>query len=146
MTGSRLSGRWRRSAVPAAGEQQLEGIVAKRLDSRYEPGKRGRTWLKIKHSRRQELVIGGWLPGAGRRTNQIGALLVGFDEAGPDGASSPFTGRQPQRGAQFAEPELVAEIEFNEWTSQLMLRHPSYKGLRTDKDAHDVVLEEPERT
>jgi bifunctional non-homologous end joining protein LigD len=56
-------------------------------------------------------------------------------------ADSPFTGKQPQRGARFADPELVAEIEFGEWTKERMLRHPSYKGLRADKPARDVVFE-----
>src|ERR1700722_13169509 len=63
----------------AATEQQgLEGVVAKRLDSRYEPGRRTGAWIKIKHVRRQELVIGGWLPGGGRRTDRVGALLMGY--------------------------------------------------------------------
>jgi bifunctional non-homologous end joining protein LigD len=145
----------------------LEGIVAKRLDSRYEPGRRSGAWLKVKAVRRQEVVIGGSLPGQGRRRDRIGALLTGwFDEgelrfAGKVGTgfdereldrlsallaplerpSSPFSGRQPQRGAIFVEPVLVAEVEFTEWTAEGMLRHPSYKGLRDDKRAADVVRE-----
>jgi bifunctional non-homologous end joining protein LigD len=59
--------------------------------------------------------------------------------------TTPFSGaRQPGKGAQFVDPDLVAEIEFNEWTRQNVLRHPSYKGLRDDKRALDVVLERPE--
>ena len=58
----------------------LEGVVAKRLDSRYEPGKRTRTWLKVKVRHRQEMVVGGWLPGEGNRTGRIGALLVGYHD------------------------------------------------------------------
>src|SRR5450432_351988 len=83
---------WRVPAVhPGRGQalweateaQGLEGIVAKRLDSRYEPGRRTGAWVKIKHTRRQELVIAGWLPGEGRRTDRIGALLMGvYDEDG----------------------------------------------------------------
>jgi bifunctional non-homologous end joining protein LigD len=155
--------------LSASAAQGLEGIVCKRLDSPYEPGRRGGTWLKVKNTRRQELVIGGWLPGEGRRKGHLGALLVGYYDgdalrfAGKVGTgfdqrelerlerllaplertSSPFEGRQPERGALFAEPQLVAEIEFTEWTSQGMLRHPSYKGLRDDKRALDVVLESP---
>jgi bifunctional non-homologous end joining protein LigD len=155
------------SATAARG---LEGIVAKRLDSPYEPGRRGNTWLKVKNTRRQELVIGGWLPGEGRRGGEIGALLMGYFEngefrfAGKVGTGfgqkelamlrsrleplarddTPFAGRQPQKQARFVEPELVAEIEFSEWTKERMLRHPSYKGLRDDKDARDVVLESPD--
>jgi len=66
--------------LEATAKQNLEGIVAKRLDSRYEPGRRGGNWLKIKHTMRQELVIGGWMPGEGRRTKRIGALLMGHYE------------------------------------------------------------------
>jgi bifunctional non-homologous end joining protein LigD len=153
--------------LAASAERGLEGIVTKRLDSPYEPGKRGNTWLKVKNTRRQELVIGGWLPGEGRRSGDIGALLMGYFEdgefrfAGKVGTGfgqqelamlasrlaplardeSPFTGRQPQKRARFVEPELVAEIEFGEWTKERMLRHPSYKGLRDDKPADEVVLE-----
>ncbi len=156
--------------LKATAEQKLEGILAKRLDAPYEPGARSPAWTKIKNLGRQELVIGGWLPGEGRRERRIGALLVGvFD---PDGAfryagrvgtgfsdsqldglgkllkplereDSPFTaGERTPRGAVFVEPELVAEIEFTEWTAAGVLRHPSYKGLREDKDAREVVRED----
>ena len=155
--------------LEAVRAKSLEGIVAKRLDSRYEPGRRGPHWLKIKAVRRQEVVIAGWLPGEGRRRDRIGALLTGwFDDgelrfAGKVGTgfsereldrlagllkplerpTSPFSGRQPQRGAIFAEPVLVAEVDFTEWTAEGMLRHPSYKGLRDDKPAAEVVRELP---
>ena len=68
--------------LEATGAQGIEGVVAKRLDSRYEPGRRSGAWLKIKHTRRQELVIAGWLPGEGRRAERIGALLLGHYENG----------------------------------------------------------------
>jgi bifunctional non-homologous end joining protein LigD len=156
--------------LKATAEQGLEGIVAKRLDSTYRPGARTTSWIKIKNVGRQELVIGGWLPGEGRRRQRIGALLVGYYE--PDGGfryagrvgtgfteaeldrlsslltpvereSSPFTaGEQPPREAVFVEPRLVAEIEFTEWTKRGSLRHPSYKGLREDKAATEVVRED----
>lgn len=58
----------------------LEGIIAKRLNSIYQPGKRSDAWLKIKNQQRQELIIGGWIPGQGTRKNQIGALLLGYYE------------------------------------------------------------------
>jgi bifunctional non-homologous end joining protein LigD len=168
-TPGHLQGRGR-DVLKATAEQKLEGIVAKRLDAPYEPGARSSAWTKIKNVGRQELVIGGWLPGEGRRERRIGALLVGVYD--PDGAfryagrvgtgfndaeldrlgkllkplkreDSPFTaGERPPRGAVFAEPELVAEIEFTEWTSAGVLRHPSYKGLREDKDAREVVRED----
>jgi bifunctional non-homologous end joining protein LigD len=161
--------------LDASAQQGLEGIVAKRLDSPYEPGKRNGTWLKIKNTRSQELVIGGWVPGEGRRQGRIGALLMGYYDhepampelrfAGKVGTgfdandldmlekvlgplkrpTTPFSGpKQPGKGAVYVEPKLVAEIEFNEWTRQNILRHPSYKGLREDKRALDVVLERPQ--
>jgi bifunctional non-homologous end joining protein LigD len=155
--------------LAASAARGLEGIVAKRLECPYEPGRRGNNWLKVKNTRRQELVIGGWLPGEGRRSGDIGALLMGHFEggdfrfAGKVGTGfgqkeldmlarrleplarrdTPFSGRQPQKHARFVEPELVAEIEFGEWTKERILRHPSYKGLRDDKDAREVVLETP---
>src|SRR5207248_7257901 len=82
---------WRIPAVhPGAGKrlleatsaQGLEGVIAKRLDSTYEPGRRTGAWIKVKHTSRQELVIGGWLPGEGRRAERIGALLMGYYEDG----------------------------------------------------------------
>jgi bifunctional non-homologous end joining protein LigD len=163
-----------RELLAAAAEQRLEGVVAKRLSSPYRPGKRTDEWLKIKHVNRQELVIGGWLPGKGARAGRLGALLVGFYEADEDGqqvlryagrvgtgfneedldhlgkklaaiprTTSPFSGTQPPRGANFVEPELMAEIEFRQWTSDRILRHSSYKGLRDDKPSEAVRLEEP---
>jgi bifunctional non-homologous end joining protein LigD len=62
--------------LAATKSQQLEGILAKRLDSTYEPGRRTRAWLKIKNKNRQELVIGGWSPGSGNRADHFGALLL----------------------------------------------------------------------
>ena len=189
-----------RELLAAAAEQRLEGVVAKRLGSPYRPGRRTDEWLKIKHVNRQELVIGGWLPGKGARAGRLGALLVGYYEPGAgrgvgknggDGGqdarngkdkrrrnseplrlryagrvgtgfdeqelerlggelaarardSSPFSGTQPPRGARFVEPELVAEIEFRQWTHDRILRHSVYKGLREDKPAEDVRLELPD--
>ncbi|MBA2644937.1 MAG: DNA ligase, partial [Solirubrobacterales bacterium] len=155
--------------LEAVRAKRLEGVIAKRLGSRYEPGRRAGAWVKVKVMRRQEVVIAGWLPGAGRRRDRIGALITGYHEGGElrfagkvgtgfseseldflaarltplERATSPFTGRQPQRGAIFAEPVLVAEVEFTEWTAEGMLRHPSYKGLRDDKEPA-VVIREPD--
>lgn len=147
--------------------QGLEGVMAKRLDSLYEPGRRTRTWIKVKNVGRQEMVIGGWLPGERGREGRLGALVLGhYDETGLRFAgkvgtgftdkvleelagllaplardTSPFVDPVPWRMARFVEPRLVAEVEFTEWTRDGTLRHPSYKGLREDKPATDVRRE-----
>jgi bifunctional non-homologous end joining protein LigD len=150
--------------LEAARAQGLEGVVAKRLDCPYSPGRRSPGWIKVKNQRRASLVIGGWLPGEGGRAGRLGALLVGFHEDGAlryagrvgtgfteaelarlgalldararDG--SPFAGRQPPKAARWVEPDLVAEVEYTEWTQARTIRHPSYKGLRDDVDPADV--------
>jgi bifunctional non-homologous end joining protein LigD len=154
--------------LEATGAQGLEGIVAKRLQSRYEPGRRSGGWIKIKHTLRQELVIGGWMAGEGRRSETIGALLMGYFEdgqlvyAGRAGTgftektlaevqrslapikrkTSPFkAGSKLPKGAQFVEPRLIAEIEFRAWTSEGIMRAPSFKGLRDDKPATAISAE-----
>ncbi len=163
-----------KSLLDATAAQGLEGIVAKRLGSRYEPGRRTGAWVKVKHTRRQELVIAGWLPGEGRRTNRIGALLMGYYEDENGARKLRFAGRvgtgftertldelrsglEPLRRTQspfdpspklprnavFVEPELVAEVEFREWTSDGVMRAPSFKGLRDDRPAIEVTREEP---
>lgn len=157
-----------RRLLEATARQGLEGVIAKRLGSRYEPGRRSGSWLKIKHTLRQELVIGGWLPGEGWRTDRIGALLMGhrqdgtlvyagrvgtgFAEATLDElavrlaplrrSSSPF-GRGPKlpRNVQFVEPRLLAEVEFCEWTEDGVMRAPAFKGLRDEGPARKVALE-----
>lgn len=136
----------------------LEGVVAKRLDSAYEPGRRSANWLKIKNMRREDFVVGGWVPGTGRRRERIGALLLGvaregklrfvgrvgtgFTESELDrlGAvleqrpDSPFAaqGSGPPSESVYVAPTHVAEVEFSGWTSDGLLRHPSYKGLREE--------------
>lgn len=154
----------------AAAAQGLEGLVAKRLESRYEPGRRSPAWRKVKVRRGQEVVIGGWLPGEGGREGRLGALLVGVQEDGRlrfagrvgtgfsaaeldrlqvrlDGLATdrcPFD-PPPPRGAapraRWVRPELVADVEFGEWTEAGVLRHPSYRGLRADKDPAEVIRE-----
>jgi bifunctional non-homologous end joining protein LigD len=148
--------------------QGLEGIVAKRLDCPYVPGRRSPGWVKVKNVRRADAVIGGWLPGEGGRSGRLGALVVGFHHdgelryAGRVGTgyteaelarlgsilkplardTSPFEGRQPPKATRFVEPELVCLVEYNEVTQAGTLRQPSYKGLRDDIDAADVGLPE----
>jgi bifunctional non-homologous end joining protein LigD len=160
--------------LAASAEQRLEGIVLKRLDSAYSPGRRTGSWLKVKNLGRQEFVIGGWLPGEGRRRGSLGAILLGyFDGEGEEAElryagkvgtgfsdrdlrellarlrplarkSNPFAGRKGPRAANFVEPELVAEIEFRELTAEGMVRHGSFKGLREDKEPDQVGLERAE--
>jgi bifunctional non-homologous end joining protein LigD len=156
--------------LAASRKNGLEGVIAKKLDSVYEPGKRNGCWLKIKNVQRQEVVIGGWMPGEGRRAQSLGSLVVGYYDdgrlvyAGNVGTgfkeddlvrlgrlleprkrkTSPFDGRQPKKGAIFVEPKLVAEVEFLEWTRTATLRAPAFKGLRDDKDPKTVVREVPE--
>jgi bifunctional non-homologous end joining protein LigD len=150
-------------------EHQLEGVMAKRQQSRYEPGRRSQSWLKIKNTRRQEVVIGGWKPGEGARAGGIGSLLVGVqDRAGlvycghvgtgftqqtlgmlarrlEPRSTSPFSAAVPvedARSARWVEPYLVAEVAFGSWTKSGRMRAPSYKGLRDDKDPAEVVRED----
>jgi bifunctional non-homologous end joining protein LigD len=149
--------------------QGLEGVVAKRLDSRYVQ-KRSPSWRKIKNVIRQEVVVGGWRPGKAGRAGQIGSLLVGI--GGTDGLgyvghvgsgltdhdlallggrlaalrrdTQPFAGPVPHehaRDAVWTEPLLVVDVSFSGWTSAGMMRHPVYKGLRSDKDPAQVVRE-----
>jgi bifunctional non-homologous end joining protein LigD len=153
----------------------LEGVVAKRVDSTYDPGRRSRAWLKVKNQNRQEFVIGGWLPGQGARITSLGALLIGYYEStDPDARlhyagrvgtglseselqrlvdlleplrrdTSPFTPAPRVKDAVFVEPELVAEVRFTEWTRAGVVRNPAYLGLREDKNPHDVVREDTAR-
>jgi bifunctional non-homologous end joining protein LigD len=152
-------------------QQHMEGVVAKRLASRYEPGRRTASWIKVKNIRRQEAVVGGWQPGERGRSGQIGSLLVGVQTdqglayAGHVGtgftqqtlrllaerlaplrrAATPFATEVPPehaRSAVWVEPELVAEVAFTEWTSAGRLRAPAYKGLRDDRDPAEVVRED----
>jgi bifunctional non-homologous end joining protein LigD len=150
--------------LEASRAQGLEGIVAKRLDCPYTPGRRSPGWVKVKNVRSTEVVVGGWLEGEGGRAGRLGALLVGYHEGGElryagrvgtgfdeaelarlggllapiARATSPFTGRQPPREARFVEPRLVASVDYGEWTQARTLRHPVYKGLREDVDPADV--------
>jgi bifunctional non-homologous end joining protein LigD len=159
-----------RALLDAARVQRLEGVMAKRLTSPYCPGRRTKHWLKIKVKQNQEFVVAGWQPGEGRRENTIGSLLLGYYDDGvfryagkvgtgfkePDlrmlieelkkrrRSTSPFTPPPaPPRAVIFADPELVADIEFTDWTRDGILRNSAYKGLRDDKPATDVVREVP---
>ena len=144
-----------------------EGVIAKRAASPYV-AKRSRDWLKLKCAHGQELVIGGWTSPKGSR-QRLGAILVGYYDDGKlryagkvgtgfdqrtlqmlgdelerrERPTPPFDLGDPPRNARWAEPELVAEIGFAEWTRDGKLRQPRYQGLRDDKSAREVVREVP---
>jgi bifunctional non-homologous end joining protein LigD len=163
-----------RALYEAAKQQRLEGIMAKRLESRYFPGKRTRDWLKIKTHGEQELVIAGYTKGTGRRASSFGSLVLGYyrgnelvyagnvgtgfnsreiekllDKLRPLRRDTPPFREVPKMpkvrkgDVIWVEPELVAEVEFAEWTHDGRLRAPSYKGLREDKRAEEVRRELP---
>lgn len=152
--------------------KKWEGVVAKKWDSTYQPGRRSSAWIKDKNWNTQEIVIGGWREGNGGRSSGIGALLMGIP--GDDGLEfvgrvgtgfsdkelsrlkailaplhtddSPFDPPLPRpetRGVTYVRPELVGEVRYGEWTSDGRLRHPSWRGLRPDKDPAEVVIEAP---
>lgn len=153
-----------------AGERGLEGVVIKRRQSVYSPGKRNGDWIKVKRIRTQEVVIGGWTAGKGARLSSFGALLLGLpgrrglDYIGKVGTGfsdatqkellerfaplavdeSPFAQQIPPADrpvAHFLRPTLVGEVQFSEWTKDGHLRQPSWRGLRPDKDGDEVVRE-----
>ncbi len=157
-------------ALATSRELGLEGVVAKRVDAPYESGRRSSAWIKIKHHRAQEVVVGGWRPGSGSRASGIGSLLVGVP--GPDGLAyagrvgtgfterdladalrrfgplarktSPFADvpAADARDAHWITPRLVGEVEFAEWTSTGRLRQASWRGWRHDKSPDEVVRED----
>ena len=151
--------------LAASRAQGLEGIVAKRLDCPYVPGRRSNGWVKVKNKKTADVVVGGWMPGEGGRAGRLGALVVGFYEegdlhyAGRAGSGfteaelkrvqsllgararegSPFTGGpKPPKQVRFVEPELIASVEYSDMTNDGTLRHPVYKGLRDDIAPEDV--------
>lgn len=150
----------------AARQRGLEGIVAKLRSSRYEPGKRPKSWLKIKLRAEQELVVAGWLEGKGSHKD-LGSLIVGVYEgdhlrhAGQVGSgidtrtraellrrlrdlareTSPLTPVPRIKGAHWVEPRLVIRAEFAEWTTDNLLRQAAFKGLELDKDPRSVHRE-----
>ena len=154
--------------LEASRAQGLEGIIAKRLDCPYTPGRRSHGWVKVKNVLTTDVVVGGWIPGEGRRSTQFGALVVGCYEdgalryAGRVGTGfderelarigglladlarddSPFEGRQPPRETNFVDPVLVATVGYGEWTETRTLRHPRYLGMRDDIDPETVECDE----
>ena len=147
----------------------LEGIMAKKSDSLYIPGSRSSKWLKIKVKMRQEVVIAGYTEPGGSR-NKIGSIITGVYDKGvlvfTGQAGSGFDEKELENlynffqklktdicpfktvpntttAAHWIKPQLVAEVEFAEWTDKNVMRHPVFIGLRTDKDFLDVKIEKP---
>jgi bifunctional non-homologous end joining protein LigD len=153
-----------------AREEGWEGVMAKRVDARYQPGRRSRDWLKLKLENRQELVVGGWTEPRNSRKH-VGALLLGYYDLAGELHYAGHTGtgmtgetlerlhrtlkRLERKTSPFREtpstnerphwttPRVVVEVRFNEWTSKGLLRQPVFVGVRDDKDARDVVREPP---
>ena len=151
-------------------EQKLEGMIAKRKESRYQNGKRSRDWLKVKTSLRQEAIICGFTAPRGSR-KRFGTLVLGaygdqgklrhighsgggFDDRSLEAIhemllplvqpASPFDEPFKEKMAvTWVRPEVVCEVAFSEWTDEGMMRHPVFLCLREDKDARSVVREEP---
>ena len=157
-------------ALAASREHRWEGVVAKKWDSTYQPGRRSAAWIKDKNWNTQEVVIGGWRAGEGGRSSGIGALLCGIPDAGGlrfigrvgtgftekdlakiktllaplHTGESPFHPALPRpeaRGVTYVRPEIVGEVRYGEMTSDGRLRHASWRGLRPDRAPADVVLE-----
>ena len=153
--------------LATARRQGWEGIIAKRIDSRYEPGNRSKNWLKLKIEFRQEFVVGGYTDPRNSREH-IGALLLGYFDhdrflyAGHTGGgftrqgleemrrrlaplerrTSPFeeTPRTNEK-AHWVRPKIVVEVKFSEWTADRRLRQPIFLGVRDDKDPREVGAE-----
>ena len=146
----------------------LEGIISKRVDTPYVPGRHS-DWMKIKCLQRQEFVIGGYTDPQGSRSG-FGSLLIGVYEGGQlryagrcgtgfnaklleemyaklkklKSPKSPFEKNSPKgRGLNWVKPKLVCEASFSEWTSEGVLRAPVFQGLRTDKPPKDIGVEKP---
>ena len=159
-------------ALEYSRKQRWEGVVAKKWDSTYQPGRRSSSWIKDKNWNTQEVVIGGWREGTGGRTSGIGALMLGIPADGGlqfvgrvgtgftekeltrlkgllkplHTDESPFNTRLPTqdaKGVTFVRPELVGEVRYSERTSDGRLRQPSWRGLRPDKKPEEVRWESP---
>jgi bifunctional non-homologous end joining protein LigD len=153
-------------ALKEAEKKEGEGLIAKKIDSKYLIDKRSKQWLKIKITKEQEMVIGGFTDPQGGRS-AFGSLLLGYYEDGKfiysgkcgtgfnetslkdlhkkmkalETDTSHFSVKPKERGAHWVKPELVAQIKYTEWTETGSLRHPVFLALRTDKDPKDVRRE-----
>jgi bifunctional non-homologous end joining protein LigD len=159
-----------RDLVTAAADLGLEGVIAKQLDSSYQPGRRSPAWIKVPLNDTVEVIVAGYKPGAGRRAGSIGSLLLGmydprdrlsyvghvgtgFTQAAlrdlqqrlrplrrPDSPFHEPVPREHARHAIWVAPLLVGDVTFRSWTPDRRLRHPSWKGLRSDRDPAEIRL------
>ena len=158
-------------AIELSQELQLEGVMAKTETGIYRPGKRGRTWIKLKNARHQEVVVIGWRHGKGGRSGSIGSLLVavpdaqgrlsyagrvgtGFSDRDLEQIASTLGSRTrktppvddvpaaDRRDADWVRADLVGEVQHTERTEDGRLRHPVWRGWRPDKEAAEVRWEE----
>lgn len=157
------------AALDTSRQWQLEGVIAKRLSSRYSPAKRSPSWIKLKHVRTQEAVVIGWQPGKGSRSGMVGSLLLalpdddgelryigkvgtGFSQAEADNWTAALTKQERRtppaqvptavaKQSRWLTPRNVAEVAFSEWTATGSLRHPRWRGWRIDKEPADVAVE-----
>jgi bifunctional non-homologous end joining protein LigD len=155
------------AAFESSRKLRLEGVMAKRGDSVYLPGKRTRTWAKLKHASTRDVIIVGWRTGEGERSSSFASLLVaahdhnglhylgrvgtGFDEEALRSLRSSLDRRARKtpaltvpaaesRDAHWVRPDLVGEVRFSGLTEAGRLRHPVWRGLRSDIDAEDVSI------
>jgi bifunctional non-homologous end joining protein LigD len=155
------------AAFESSRKLRLEGVMAKRVDSVYLPGKRTRTWAKLKHASTRDVIIVGWRSGEGERSSSFASLLVaahdddglhylgrvgtGFDEEALRSLRSSLDRRSRKtpaltvpaaesRDAHWVRPDLVGEVRFSGLTEAGRLRHPVWRGLRSDIDSEDVPV------
>ncbi len=159
-------------ALAISAELGLEGVLAKRADSVYQPGRRAHTWVKLKHILTQEVVVIGWLPGENARARTLGALLMAVPRDGRltyvGRVGSGFTDKDladtrlvlseietpatpvddvppvERRDAHWVEPVLVGEVSYGVWTQAGRLRMPVWRGWRPDKTPDDITLPDDE--
>jgi bifunctional non-homologous end joining protein LigD len=157
-----------RDLMHAAADLGLEGVIAKRLESPYQPGTRSRYWIKAPLNKTVEVVVAGWKPGEGRRAGMIGSLLLGrYDDAGRlafvgkvgtgfteqmlvdlgrqlaplQHPTSPFNlpvPREHARDTHWVQPRLVGEVTYRTLSPDGRLRHPAWRGMRPDREPAEV--------
>ncbi|MHA7244997.1 ATP-dependent DNA ligase [Paeniglutamicibacter antarcticus] len=158
-------------AFAASRDLGLEGVIAKRVEGRYHPGKRSKGWVKLKHELHQEVIVIGWRKGSGARKDTVGSLLLAVNEGGDlryvGKVGTGFSSRDlaeaatmlnrivrktppvddvpasDRRDAVWASPRLVGEVKYSERTPGNKLRHPAWRGWRPEKSADSVRWENP---